>query len=82
VPSESEIYTALTGVFHEVFLRDDIVLAPQMTAKDVEGWDSFKQIEILLAIEEKYGIKFRTKELDGLANVGDLAQTVLSKTSA
>ena len=82
MPNESEIYTALTGIFHEVFLRDDIVLAPQMTAKDVDGWDSFKQIEILVSLEEKYGIKFRTKELDGLANVGDLVRTVLSKTGA
>jgi acyl carrier protein len=77
--SEAEIYTALTGIFHEVFLRDDIVLAPQLTAKDVDGWDSFKQIEILVSLEEKYGIKFRTKELDGLANVGDLVRTVLEK---
>jgi acyl carrier protein len=82
MPNESEIYDALNGIFREVFLRDDIVLAPQMTAKDVQGWDSFKQIEILLALEEKYGIKFRTKELDGLANVGDLARTVLTKTTA
>jgi len=82
VPSESEIYEALNGIFREVFLRDDIVLAPQTTAADVDGWDSYKQIEILLAIEEKYGIKFRTKELDALANVGDLARTVLTKTNA
>ena len=79
MPSEVEIYQALTDIFHELFLRDDIVLAPEMTAKDVDGWDSYKQIEILLAVEEKYGIKFRTKELDGLANVGDLARTVLAK---
>ena len=82
MPTESEIYEGLTGIFREVFLRDDVVLTPQMTANDVEGWDSYKQIEILLAVEEKYGIKFRTKELDALANVGDLARTVLTKTSA
>ena len=81
MPTESEIYDSLNGIFREVFLRDDIVLAPQMTAQDVEGWDSYKQIEILLAIEEKFGIKFRTKELDALVNVGDLARTVLTKTS-
>ena len=81
MPSEGEIYQALTDIFHEVFLRDDIVLAPEMTAEDVDGWDSYKQIEILIAVEEKYGIKFRTMELDALANVGDLARTVLAKTN-
>ena len=79
--TESEIYDALNGIFREVFLRDDIVLAPETTASDVDGWDSYKQIEILLAVEEKYGIKFRTKELDALTNVGDLARTVLAKTN-
>jgi acyl carrier protein len=50
-----------------------------MTAADVEGWDSFKQIEILLAVEERDAIKFRTRELDGLNNVDDLVRTVLAK---
>jgi acyl carrier protein len=54
----------------------------ELTAKDVAGWDSFKQIEIILAVEEKYGVKFRTRELDSLHNVGDLARVVLDKTAA
>ena len=80
--TEAEIYAVLTEIFHEVFMRDDIVLSPQLTAADVPDWDSFKQIEILLGVEEKYAIKFRTKELDSLHNVGDLVRTVLAKTGA
>ena len=76
----TEIYSALTEIFHDVFMRDDLVLAPELTAKDVKGWDSFKQVEILLAVEEKYAIKFRTRELDSLNNVVDLVHTVLAKT--
>jgi acyl carrier protein len=76
---EQEIYGALTEIFRDVFMRDDLTLRPELTAKDVPGWDSFKQIEIIIAIEEKYQIKFRTRELDGLHNVGDLARTVLAK---
>jgi acyl carrier protein len=49
-------------------------------AKDVEGWDSFKQIEILLATEERFGVKFSTREVDSLQNVGDLARLVAAKT--
>ena len=77
--SESEIYTALTEIFHDVFLRDDLVLKPGLSAKDVQGWDSFKQIEIVMAIEEQYGIKFTTRELDSLQNVGDLVRVVAAK---
>ena len=79
MPSEAEIYSALTEIFHDVFMRDDLVLKPELSAKDVQGWDSFKQIEIIMATEEKYGIKFTTRELDSLQNVGDLVRVVTAK---
>jgi acyl carrier protein len=79
--TEAEIYAALTEIFHDVFLRDDLVLTPALSADDVEGWDSFKQIEIIMAAEERFGVKFRTKELDALGNVGDLARLVLEKSA-
>jgi acyl carrier protein len=79
---EDELYAQLTDIFRDVFMRDDLTLRPELTAKDVPGWDSFKQIEIIIAVEEKYGIKFRTRELDSLHNVGDLARTVLAKTES
>ena len=79
--SEAEFYPALTEIFRDVFLRD-VALRPDLTARDVPGWDSFKQIEIIVALEERYGIKFRTKELDALNNVGDLARVLAEKTQA
>ena len=66
--------------FADVFMRDDLKLTPAMTAKDVQGWDSFKQIEIIMATEERYGIKFNTRELDSLLSVGDLVKTIAAKT--
>ncbi len=80
--TEADVYPTLTEIFQEVFMRDDMKLTPELTAKDVPGWDSFKQIEIIIAVEEKYGIKFHTRELDSLSNVGDLARTVASKAKA
>jgi acyl carrier protein len=79
MPAETTIYAALTEIFHDVFLRDDIVLSPDLSAKQVKGWDSFKQIEIIMASEEKWGIKFNTRELDSLRCVGDLANLVGAK---
>ena len=79
--AEAHIYAALTENFHDVFLRDDLVLTPDLTAKQVKGWDSFKQIEIIMASEEKWGIKFNTRELDSLRCVGDLATLVRTKTA-
>ena len=78
--SEAEIYAALSEIFQDVFLTDDIPLRPELSAKDVPGWDSFKQIDIILAVEEKYRIKLNTRELDSLHNVGDLVRVIASKT--
>lgn len=79
--TEPEIYKFLADVFQDVFMRDDITLTPGLTAADVDGWDSFKQIEIIVAIQEGLGIKFATKELDSLSSVGDLVKLIGSKTS-
>ena len=78
--TEPEIYEALTTIFHDVFLRDDLALTPELSARDVPDWDSFKQIEIIIAAEERFGIKFRTREMDSLNNVGDLVQLIASKS--
>lgn len=81
MPTESKVYEDLTRIFHDVFMRDDIVLRPNMSAKDVAGWDSFKQIEIILAVESHFGIKVSSRELDTLQVVGDLVRVVMAKSA-
>jgi len=80
--SEPEIYAKLGEIFADVFMRDDIELKPDLTAKQVDGWDSFKQIEIIMSAEEAWNIKFTTRELDSLQSVGDLVRVVGAKTAA
>jgi acyl carrier protein len=80
--TEADIYAALTEIFRETFMDDAMTLTPTLTAKEVKGWDSFKQIEIIVAAEERFGIKMTTRELDSLQNVGDLARVVAAKTAA
>ena len=78
--TEAEIYPALTGIFRDVFVRDDLTLTPELSAKDVQGWDSFKQIEVIMASEDAWKIRFSTRELDALRSVGDLVRTIAAKT--
>ena len=78
---ESDLYAALTEIFRDVFMRD-VALNPALTARDVPGWDSFKQIEIIVALEERYAIKFNTRELDALESVGDLVRVLRAKIPA
>jgi acyl carrier protein len=78
MPTEPEIYQALSEIFQDVFLRD-VPLRPELTARDVAGWDSFKQIEIVMAVEERFAIRLTTRELDSLQSVGDLVRVVAAK---
>ncbi len=79
--SDVSIYEGLTQIFRDIFMRDDIVLHPETTAKDIEGWDSFKMIEIFMGVEEAYGFSFDTREVDTLKNVGELV-AIIARRSA
>ncbi len=73
---------ALTGVFREVFDNPGLVLHDGMTAADVENWDSLNHIDLIVAIERKFKIKFTTREVASLKTVGDLAELTAKKVSA
>ncbi len=78
MPGEPEIYAALTEIFHDVFQRE-VPLRPELTAPDVAGWDSFKQIGIIMAAEERFALRLTTRELDSLHSVGDLVRVIVGK---
>ena len=69
---QDPILTGLTSVFREVFDDDELVLKPEMTADDVEGWDSLTHIRLILSVQKAFGIKFSPVEMNRLKNVGDL----------
>ncbi len=72
----------LTEVFRTVFDQPELVLRDNMTAEDVENWDSLNHIDLIVAIEKKFKIKFTTREVTGLKTVGDLAGLTAQKVSA
>lgn len=73
---EAEIYEVLREIFSDVFLRDDIPLSASLTAEDVSGWNSFKQVEIIMATEDRFGMRFTSAEIDSFRNLGDLVAAV------
>jgi acyl carrier protein len=79
---QSEIYTQLTTVFQDVFDDDTLVLSPELTAADVPDWDSFNHINLIVAIESRFKIKFQTAELEQLHTVGHLADLIAAKLAA
>jgi acyl carrier protein len=69
---EDPILTRLTSIFREVFDDDDLVLTPELTANDVDGWDSLSHIRLILSVQKAFGVKFSAVEMSRLKNVGDL----------
>jgi len=77
----ANILEEVTTLLRDIFARDDLVVTPTTTAADVPGWDSMKQIEIIVAVEEKYGVRVKAREVDALRSVGDLVALIDEKTS-
>lgn len=74
-----DITEKLTTIFHETFSDNTIVLRDDMTAADVENWDSLTHMFMITKVEEVFGIKFKLRELNKLKNVGDLCNTIAEK---
>ena len=74
--TREEIFAQLTEIFQDVFDDDEIVLTDATTADDIEDWDSLEQINLLVAIEKKFSVKFQLSDVNGLANVGDMVSLV------
>lgn len=74
-----DVYDLLNSIFQDVFDSDILQLSSDLTAQDIPGWDSFKQIEIILSVERKLGIKIPSREIDKLRCVGDLANAIASR---
>ena len=74
-----EIYEKLTKIFHAVFHDDTIILDPDLTAADVEDWDSLTHIRLVLAVQNTFQLKFSAAEIGKLMNVGGLVKLIQSK---
>ena len=76
---DSEIYEKITPIFQDIFDEDDLELSPEMTAADVEEWDSLNHIRLIVAVEEFFDAKFSTAEVGELRNVADFVALIQSK---
>lgn len=77
-----DIKDRLTGIFHDVFDDDDIVLSPAMTADDIEEWDSLSHIRLIVATEKEFGVSFTSSEVVQLKNVGQFMDLIKTRIGA
>jgi acyl carrier protein len=76
---EGQIAERLTQTFRFVFDDPNLQVTPGTTANDVEGWDSVMHINLIVAAEKEFGVRFTTSEVMALRNVGDLADLIAKK---
>jgi len=76
---DETIMGSLTEIMREYFDDDSLVLSRETTAEDIPAWDSMNHINIIVAVEQHFHIKFLTSEVEGMQNVGALADTIGKK---
>jgi acyl carrier protein len=74
------ILERLTEIFREVFENDELVISPQTTAKDIEGWDSLMHVTLIVNVENAFGVRFSSTKVAGLKNVGELVDLIAEGT--
>lgn len=76
------VQSVLQDVFQDVFDDPSIVISRGTTASDVQGWDSFNHVRLIVAVEEKFKVSLSTAEVADLRNVGDLVDLIGSHVRA
>lgn len=77
--TREEIFKKLDEVFEEVFDDESIHVNDDTTADDIEDWDSLEHINLVVAIENAFGIKFNMNEVTSFKNVGEMVDIILER---
>jgi acyl carrier protein len=75
----TEIFEKLNEIFNDVLDLEDVNLVDTTCADDIEEWDSLSHIQLIVAIEKAFGIKFTSREIMKWANVGEMVDTIIAK---
>ena len=75
---QQQVLARLQSIFDNTFL-DEVVVTRELSAQDVEEWDSLLHISLVVAVEEEFGIRFRVGEVESTKNVGDFADLILKR---
>ena len=74
--NREEIFEALNEVFRDVFDEDDITVSEGTTADDIEDWDSLEHINLVVAVEKRFNVKFSMGEVTEMKNVGEMVNII------
>ena len=75
----NDILAKVEEIFREELEQEELILTDETTAEDVEGWDSLSHVQLVAAMEEAFGIEFKSREILSWDNVGDLIDSIEKK---
>ena len=73
------IFEKLNEIFIDILDLDEVELTDETSADDIEEWDSLSHIQLIVAVEKAFGVKFTSKEIMKWNNVGEMVDTIISK---
>ena len=79
--NKNEIVKTLRNVFISVLEHEKFVIDDNLSATDVDGWDSLSHMLIVTEVEDKFSIKFKFRELNKMKNLGDMITLISSKVA-
>lgn len=77
--NREEVYVQLNEVFRDVFDEEEITVNDATTANDIEDWDSLEHINLVVAVEKKFNIKFSMGEVNKFKNVGEMVDIIMTR---
>lgn len=76
--SREEVFERVTDIFRDVFDDDELVISDSTNSEDIEDWDSLEHIQLIVAMEKEFKVKFDIKTVNSLENVGQMVDLILS----
>ena len=77
--SREEIYERLNEVFRDVFGDSSLSVNENTTSADIEDWDSLEHINLIAAVENEFGLRFKMREVSGMKNVGEMLAIIAER---
>lgn len=77
--TREEVFAKLNGIFRKNFDDDSIELTDKTSSADIEDWDSLEQINLVVAIQDTFHVKFNIEEVNAMKNAGEMVDFILAK---